>query len=114
MLEDQNELDQILMKLHGALRKTVSDAPSVHSDYAATLLDFTNQYAVTVRGQGAGKLNRLVWSTPPDEVRALTLQVANLVKGDQWQRALEQTHSVLSALPGEPGSIPMKPPKWRW
>jgi hypothetical protein len=114
MPDDQDALDEILRELHSALRKAVTNAPRAHSEYAAALLDFTTQYAMTLREQAPDQDDHLVWSPAPDDVRGLTQEVVNLVKGDQWQRALEQSHVVLSVLPGEPGGIPMKPPKLPW
>ncbi len=114
MLDDTDTLEEILMNLNRALRKAVSNAAPAHSDYAVQLLDFTTQYATTTRARVAGRPGQLVWNPDPDAVRSLSRDVLDLVKGDEWERALEQSHVVLSVLPGEPGGIPRKPPKLPW
>jgi len=113
MSEDTEALDEILRNLSIALRATVESASLIHRDYAAQLLDITSRYALSA-GTYVRAPKVLVWNVDPTAVRGLTDDVMQFVKNNDWRRALERSHVVMSALPGDPGGIPIKLPKLPW
>jgi hypothetical protein len=112
MVDDTDELEAILNNLHSALRKTVSDGTFIYSQYATQLLQITTQYSNTVMVKRRAK--PLVWGSDRHSLRAISEGALSFAKNSEWQRALEQSHIAMSSLPGEPGGIPITPPKLPW
>jgi hypothetical protein len=114
MSEDTEALDEILRNLNTALRATVQSASLIHRGHAAQLLDITNRYARSARTYVQARPKGLVWKVDPMALRGLTDDVMQFVRSNDWRRTLERSHVVMSALPGEPGGIPIELPKLPW
>jgi hypothetical protein len=114
MSEDTEALDEILRNLTIALQVTVASASSIHRDYAFQLLAVASRYADSAGAYVPDQPMALVWNVDPLTVRGLTDDMMQSVTKNDWDQVLEQSHAVMSALPGEPGGIPIKLPKLPW
>jgi hypothetical protein len=114
MMHDTDGLEAILENLHLALRKTMSSGIPIHAQYAGELLQMATQYSTAVILNPARKPGSLVWRTDRHTLHTVSKEALSLAKSNEWQRTLERTRFALSTLPGEPGGIPMTPPKLPW